>query len=117
MVGPNTFCPISWMCKKQGAVSHSSSESEVIALDAGTRLEGIPCFTLWETVIDVMCPMASERGATRCRQDHGSNQKSAPGSSQKSAANISHAKCNGKVGMKGQSLFQDIFALIDKCSM
>jgi len=25
IVGPNTFVPITWICKKQGAVSHSSS--------------------------------------------------------------------------------------------
>jgi hypothetical protein len=42
LVGPNTFVPITWLCKKQGAVSHSSSEAEVIALDAGVRMEGIP---------------------------------------------------------------------------
>jgi hypothetical protein len=30
LVGPRTFCPITWMCKKQGAVSHSSTEAEII---------------------------------------------------------------------------------------
>ena len=33
--GSHTMFPISWMCKKQTAVSHSGTESEVIALDAG----------------------------------------------------------------------------------
>ena len=32
--GSNTFVPISWMCKKQTSVSHSSTESEIISLDA-----------------------------------------------------------------------------------
>ena len=32
LVGPRTFVPLSWFCKKQGAVSHSSSEAEIIAL-------------------------------------------------------------------------------------
>ena len=41
-IAPNTFVPLSWMCKKQGVVSHSSSEAEVIALDAALRLEGLP---------------------------------------------------------------------------
>ena len=41
------------MCKKQGAVSHSSSEAEIIALDAGTRMEGLPALMLWDLVIDV----------------------------------------------------------------
>ena len=39
--GSHTFVPISWMCKKQTSVSHSSTESEVISLDAGLRLDGI----------------------------------------------------------------------------
>ena len=31
--GSHTFVPISWVCKKQTAVSHSSTESETISLD------------------------------------------------------------------------------------
>ena len=61
LVGPRTFVPITWICKKQGAVSHSSTESEVIALEASTRLEGIPLLILWEQVIDVFAPANSER--------------------------------------------------------
>jgi hypothetical protein len=56
LVGPNTYVPISWICKKQGAVSHSTAEAEVISLDAGVRLEGIPALLLWELVIDVFDP-------------------------------------------------------------
>ena len=40
--GSHTFVPISWMCMKQTAVSHSSTESEIISLDTGLRLDGIP---------------------------------------------------------------------------
>ena len=32
--GSRTFVPISWMCKKQTSVSHISTESEIISLDA-----------------------------------------------------------------------------------
>ena len=39
--GSHTFVPISWMCKKQTSVSHSSTESEIISLDAGLRLDGV----------------------------------------------------------------------------
>ena len=53
LVGPNTFVPITWLCKKQGAVSHSSTEAEVIALDAAMRMEGIPMLMLWDQVIEV----------------------------------------------------------------
>ena len=31
--GSHTFVPISWVCKKQTSVSHSSTESEIISLD------------------------------------------------------------------------------------
>ena len=31
----HTFVPKSWMCKKQTSVSHSSTEAEIISLDAG----------------------------------------------------------------------------------
>ena len=46
--GSHTFLPISWMCKKQTSVSHSSTEDEVISLDAGLRMDGIPALTLWD---------------------------------------------------------------------
>ena len=47
--GSHTFVLISWMCKKQTSVSHSSTESEIISLDAGLRLDGIPALVLWES--------------------------------------------------------------------
>ena len=37
--GSHTFVTISWMCKKQTSVSHSSTESEIISLDAVLRLD------------------------------------------------------------------------------
>ena len=36
--GSHTFVPISWVCKKQTSVSHSSTKSEIISLDIGLRL-------------------------------------------------------------------------------
>ena len=39
--------------KKQGAISHSISEAEIIALEAGVRMEGIPCLVLWREIISV----------------------------------------------------------------
>ena len=39
--GSHTFVPVSWMCKKQTAVSHSSTEFEIISVDAGLRLDGL----------------------------------------------------------------------------
>ena len=39
--------PISWMCKKQTAVLHSSTESD-ISLDTGLRLDGLLALELWD---------------------------------------------------------------------
>ena len=47
------FVPTSWMCKKQTTVSHSSTEAEIISLDAGLRMDGIPALTLWDLVLEV----------------------------------------------------------------
>ena len=52
--GSHTFVPISWMCKKQTSVSHSSTESEIISLDAGLRLDGIPALDLWDLIASVL---------------------------------------------------------------
>ena len=50
--GSRTFVPISWMCKKQTSVSHSSTEAEIISLDAGLRMDGIPVLDLWDLGIE-----------------------------------------------------------------
>ena len=52
--GSHTFVPISWMCKKQTSVSNSSTESEIISLDAGLRLDGILALDLWDLVVSVL---------------------------------------------------------------
>ena len=54
LAGPNTFIPIAAICKKQTCVSHSSTESEVVAMELGLRSEALPILTLWDLVIDVM---------------------------------------------------------------
>ena len=52
--GSHTFVPVSWMCKKQTSVSHSSTESEIISLDAGFRLDGIQALDLWDLIVAVL---------------------------------------------------------------
>ena len=52
--GSHTFVPISWMCKEQTAVSHSSTESEIISLDTGLRLDGLPALELWDLIVSVL---------------------------------------------------------------
>ena len=41
------------MGKKQTAVSHSSTESEIISLDTGLRLDGLPALELWDLIVSV----------------------------------------------------------------
>ena len=43
--GSHTFVPISWICKKQIAVSHSSTESE---------MDGIPALESWDLIVIVL---------------------------------------------------------------
>ena len=51
--GSHTFVPKSWMWKKQTAVSHSSTESEIISLDTGRRLDGLPALEQWDLNVSV----------------------------------------------------------------
>ena len=53
VVGSHTFVPTSLMCKKQTAVSHSSTESEIISLDTGLRLDGLSALELWDLIVSV----------------------------------------------------------------
>ena len=53
-LGSHTFVPINWMCKKQTSVSHSSTESEIISLDAGLRMHGLPALDLWDLIVTVL---------------------------------------------------------------
>ena len=51
--GSHTFVPISWMCKKQTSVSHSSTESESFSLDAGLRLDGFLALESGNLIVSV----------------------------------------------------------------
>ena len=65
MFGRQSFVPISWMCKKQTSVSHSSTEAEVISLDAGLRMDGIPALGLWDLVIEVFHSSTNQTNKTK----------------------------------------------------
>ena len=45
--GRRTFLLVGWMCKKQTSVSHSSSESEIVSLGAGLRMDGLLALDLF----------------------------------------------------------------------
>ena len=70
LLGPQTFVPIAWLCKKQGVISHSTTEAETISLDAGLRLEALPILMLWDIVIDTFSTEA-EKQALRARNAGG----------------------------------------------
>ena len=53
-LGSHTFVPINWMCKKQTSVSHSSTESEIISLDAGLRLDGLLALEFLDLIVSVL---------------------------------------------------------------
>ena len=53
------------MCKKQTSVSHSSTESEKISLDAGLSMDGIPALDLWDVVIEVLHSSDSRTATTK----------------------------------------------------
>ena len=50
--GSHTFVPISWIGKKQTAVSHSSTESEIISLDTGLHV--LLAVELWDQIVSVL---------------------------------------------------------------
>ena len=70
--GGHTFVPISWMCKKQTAVSHSSTESEIISFDTGLRLDGLPALELWDLIVSVLGNVSrvSDRSGKPESDDH-----------------------------------------------
>ena len=64
----HAFLPISWACEKPTAASHSSTKAEVMSLNTGFRMEGLPALVLWESVIDVLEPPASRARSDPSRQ-------------------------------------------------
>ena len=69
------------MCKKQTSVSHSLTESEMISLDAGLRLDGIPALDLWNLIVLVFGNVIQTHDRTgqpvvNCDRDHGHNKRS-----------------------------------------
>ena len=51
LLGPNTVYPLAGQCKKQGCVSHSTPEAEVVAADHALRTYGIPCQDVWDVLL------------------------------------------------------------------
>ena len=86
------------MQKKQTAVSHSSTEAEVISYDTGLRMEGLPALTLWDHVIDVLEPPAN-----RATRDPSRQLK--PKTSQTTQETIDHVPPNAQESSNRARLF------------
>ena len=90
---------VSWICKKQTSVSHSSTESEIISLDAGLRMDGLPALDLWDIVIEVL-RSAKQHSKTLCGTgDHSINEnkiKTSTEKKRKREVQVSHSNTHGK---------------------
>ena len=53
LIGPRTYVPLTWMCKKRGYVSHSSTEAELVALEMAVRMEVLTGLQLCDQVLDI----------------------------------------------------------------
>ena len=49
-----TLGRVSWMCKEQTSVSHSSTESDFGSAHAARRMDGLPALDLWDLVVEVL---------------------------------------------------------------
>ena len=70
--GSHTFVPISCLCEKRTSVSHSSTESEIISLDAGLRLDGKPALDIWNLIVAVL---GNTNQSNKARGDLCTNQR------------------------------------------
>ena len=64
------------LCKKQTAVSDSSTESEIISLDIGLRLDGLPALELWDLIVSVFGSVSQISDGTERPVDVKRSQKS-----------------------------------------
>ena len=77
------------MSKKQTSVSHSSTEPEIISLDAGLRFDGIPALDLWDLIVEVLHGNTNQ--SNQARRDLCTNQRevrSTPHTIQKNERNL-----------------------------
>lgn len=67
IVVPATYFPLSAICKKQGCVSDSTYEAEVVAMTYALEQEGLPVLATREALVSAARPLATSRekkGAT-----------------------------------------------------
>ena len=62
--------------QETNCVSHSSTESEIISLDTGLRLDGLPALELWDLIVSVFGSVSQISDRTGRPVDIKRNQKS-----------------------------------------
>ena len=117
------------MCKKQTSVSHSSTEAEVISLDAGLRMGGIPALTLWDLVSDVCQTSPKQTNKTRDAREPQGNLSANPQQNKRKQIptthtnldliNIDHVPSNGTQSGSNAMLYvfednEDVIKMITK---
>ena len=73
IVGPNTFMPINSFAKKQVAVSHPTTESEMVSLEEGLRTEALQVLTFREHVVQIFSPANGNTGGGLAAAASGAN--------------------------------------------
>ena len=104
-LGSQIFVSISCLCKEMTSVSHSSTDAEIVSLDAGLRMDVIPALDLWDSVIEVFHFSPKQNNKTKDarepRADLSANtqpnmQKQVPTThTNLDLANIDHVPSNG----------------------
>ena len=75
--------------KKQTSVSHSSTESEIVSLDAGLRMDGLLALDLWDFVIEVLgSTQGNANSVVTSSRETGTKPKSTPTPKQMPIANV-----------------------------
>ena len=92
--GSHTCMQTSWMCKKQTSVSHSSTEAEIISLDAGLRMDGVPALTLWDLEIKVFHSIPNQTNNTKAVREPRWNPSATAKSNVHNTISMKHANVN-----------------------
>ena len=66
-------------CEKQTSVSRSSTESQIISLDAGLRIHSIPALDLWDLIVTVLHWNTNQSKLVRGNLSTSLTRKSSPG--------------------------------------
>ena len=117
IVGPRTFVPVTWVCKRQTAVSHSSTEAEVISLDAALRMEGLPCLLLWELIMEVYGNVSSDTPVSAQKHKPQPQHQHPQGALFRQFGDIDYVRCTlpMSLGIGKLIIFEDNDAVIKQC--